>query len=132
MQLAIHDIGRKLWPNHIPQIPHCTSIIRNALAAAKKQLKSIRRQAKIKREEFLQALRARLAMRKGPSIDSDKAISNVEKQLRTTYNFKAIKCALKQQAFLPLNRVEIAYEEITTNADTNETTSETKYEIIDT
>jgi hypothetical protein len=107
MAPATYAIGQEIWPNQIPQIPHCTNIIRKAVRAYEKQLNGIRRLAKADREKFLHELRARIALRKVKGDDQEKAISNIEKQLHNTKNFAAIKRAIKQQAFLPLNKVDI-------------------------
>ena len=91
MTPATYAIGQEIWPNQLPQIPHCTKIIQKALKAYKRQLTTIRRRAMAKREGCLQELRARIAMRKITTNDQDKAIVSIEKQLRNTKNFKAIK-----------------------------------------
>jgi hypothetical protein len=71
MASATYAIGQEIWPNQIPQIPHCTDIIRKALRAYEKQLNGIRRSAKAERENFLNELRARIALRKVTYDDQD-------------------------------------------------------------
>jgi transcriptional regulator NrdR family protein len=133
MAPATYAIGQEIWPNQIPQIPHCTNIICKAIQAYEKQLKNgTPCSEKADREKFLHELRARIALRKVKGDDQDKAISNIKKQLRNTKNFAAIKRAIKQQVFLPLNKVETEYEETTINAATEERKTEKKFGTIDT
>ena len=81
MATATHALGHKIWPNLFPQIPHCISVIRKALRTYQRQLTAIHRIAKTKREEFLHALRERIALRKVTMDNLAKTLSNIEKQL---------------------------------------------------
>ena len=114
MGTATHALAQEIWPGKFPQVPSCITIIRKVLAADKAQLSHIRKHSRTKRTEFLHALRERIALRKSPSTtDPEKALRNIEQQLRRSENYKRIKRAVKREVRHPLNKVKV--EEQTTD-----------------
>ena len=95
MSRAIYKFEQDLWPNHLPQILHCTLVIRRALRAYERQLSTIHSNAKATREAFLHELHERIALCQVHTNNPEKALANINSQLRSTKTFRAIKRAVK-------------------------------------
>jgi hypothetical protein len=96
----------------MPPIPDDTRVLLTCVRLAHANLRNKQRQAKAIQQEFLQALKERIATRKtSNSLPLPKALKIINKQLDSTQCFRRIQRALGNNTSQPLTQVEVTTTE---------------------
>jgi hypothetical protein len=109
---VLHNLAAEIWKTNPPAIPRSTKTLRNIGTAVRRALQRIPKNAVAKREDFLQELKARLALRmSAKDADVTSTIKTIDRQLTSGRRFRRIANTLKPATSAMLTKVKIVSTE---------------------
>jgi hypothetical protein len=105
---VLSTLADDIWPDGPPAAPSNHRVLRKVKRTAERALKRVRRDAATERDGFLQELRRRHATRVAPKgTDEERAVKNLDKQLKDNRRFARITRTLTPAVSFTLTKVEL-------------------------